>query len=58
MPHTYVQVAKEIINALSRDEGLILEEKLILFGMANDHVTGVAKKLEGGLATWKDGLVQ
>ena len=51
MPHTYLQEVKEIIAALSKDEGLSLEEKLILLGMVTDYITAVTKQLEDELAT-------
>lgn len=57
MPHTYIQDAKGIIDALCRDKGLVLEEKLILLGMVTDFVTEVTKKLEDDLAVCNDGLV-
>ena len=50
MPHTYLQEVKEIIAALSKDEGLSLEEKLILLGMVTDYITAVTKQLEDELA--------
>lgn len=50
MPHTYVPDVKAIIDALSKDDGLILEEKLIVLGMIEDHVAAVTKQLEDELA--------
>lgn len=58
MPHTYLQDVKEVINELTRDQGLTLEEKLILLGMVTDHVGAVTKQLEDELATCKGGLTQ
>lgn len=57
MPHTYLQDIKEIIDALSKDKGFILEEKHIRFGLANDYIEAVRKELEDDLAT-EEGLVQ
>jgi hypothetical protein len=57
MPHTYVQDVKKVISALTRDDGLILEEKLILLNVLTDHLTEVTKQLEDELAASKGGLV-
>lgn len=53
MPRSYVQDVKKIVDALSRDEGLIPEEKYILLGMVNDHIATVTKRLESELAMEK-----
>lgn len=58
MPHTYLQDVKEVINALTGDEGLTLEGKLLLLGMVTDHVAAATKQLEDELATCKGGLTQ
>lgn len=58
MPHTYLQDIKKIIDALSADERLILEEKLIVLGMMNNRITRVTTTIEDELATCKDGLIQ
>lgn len=57
MPHIDLQDVRETVDALSRDEGIILEEKLILLGMANDHVTAVTKKLKGEVASKESSVV-
>lgn len=53
MPHTHLEDAKKIINALSTDEGLILEGKLILLGLVTDYAAQTTKKLESELAREK-----
>ena len=55
MPHTYLQDAKRIIDSLSTDEGLILEEKLILLDLIKNHLTAVTEELESELSTDADG---
>jgi len=49
---------KKIIDALSENEGLTLEGRLILLGLVTDCVIAITRKLEDELATRKDGLVQ
>lgn len=58
MPHTYLEDVKKIINTVSTDEELILEEKLILLGLVTDHLTRVTKTLEDELATRGGSLIQ
>ena len=49
MPHTYIQDAKKTIDALSTDDGLVLEERLILLAMLTDYIAEVTKRLEDEL---------
>ena len=58
MPYTYIQDVKKTVDALSRDEGLILEEKLILLGMVSNYIEAVTKRLEEELASDASGLDQ
>lgn len=55
MPHTYIDDIKKIIDALCKDEGLILEEKLILLDLIKNHITVVARELESELGEDADG---
>lgn len=55
MTNTYVQDVKQIINALSKDEGLPIEGRLILLGILIDHITAVTKSLEDELAMGSGG---
>lgn len=55
MPNTYVQDIKQIVDAMSRDEGLPIEGRLILLGMVMDYITAVSKELEDELATGAGG---
>lgn len=50
MPNTYVQDVKKIVHALSTDESLSLEGKLILLGLVTDDINEATKELEGELA--------
>jgi hypothetical protein len=58
MPHTYLHDVKKIVDALCKDGGLILEEKLILLGMVADHIAAVTNQLEDELAACEGGLTQ
>lgn len=58
MPQTYIEDIKKIIDTLCTDDGLILEEKLILLGLLTDHITKVTTQLEHELAAAKGWLVQ
>ena len=49
MPHTYIEDVKRVVGTLCADDGLTLEEKLILLGMVTDYVTRVTKQLEDEL---------
>jgi hypothetical protein len=57
MPHTYIEDVKKTVETLCRDDGLILEEKLILLGLLADHIREVTKQLEDELAADARGLV-
>jgi hypothetical protein len=57
MPHTYIEDVKNIIGTLCTDDGLILEEKLILLGLLTDHIREVTKQLEDELSADARGLV-
>lgn len=46
MPHTYIQDNKKIVDDLCKDDGLILEEKLILLAVIKGHITAVTEQLE------------
>lgn len=50
MPHNYLVDVKKIVDELSEDDGLILEERLILLSMITDYTAEVSKKLENKLA--------
>lgn len=50
MPHTYLVDVRKIIEGLSTDDGLILEERLVLLRMIAQYIAEVSKKLEDNLA--------
>jgi hypothetical protein len=50
MPHTYLVDVQKIIDDLSKDDGLMLEERLVLLSMITDYTAEVSKKLEDKLA--------
>ena len=57
MPYTFLDDVKKIIDPLSRDEGLMLEEKLIRLRLVAGYVDAAMNRLEDELATEK-GYVQ
>jgi hypothetical protein len=57
MPDTYIQDVKKVVDDLSRDEGLMLEEKLIRLQLVAGYVDTAMNRLEDELATEK-GYVQ
>ena len=57
MPYTFLDNVKKIIDPLSRDEGLMLEEKLIRLRLVAGYVDAAMNRLEDELATEK-GYVQ
>lgn len=46
MPHSYLQDLKRTVNALSTDDTLVLEERLILLGLITEYIDEVRKGLE------------
>lgn len=50
MSHTYLPDVEKIIDALSVDEGVTIEGRLILLGMMTDYITAVTRKLESEMA--------
>lgn len=50
MPHTYLPDVRKILDDLSTDEGLTLEERLILLAMITDYIAKLTKELEDELA--------
>ena len=50
MPNTYVHDVKEIVDTLSKDDGLTLEGRLVLLSLMTDYITVVTKQLEDELA--------
>ena len=57
MPYTFLDDVKKIIDPLSRDEGLMLEEKPIRLRLVAGYVDTAMNRLEDELATEK-GYVQ
>lgn len=53
MPHTYLQDVKTIVDNLSTDRGLALEERLIVLAMMKEYVAIVTRKLEDELSTFE-----
>ena len=58
MPNTYLHDVEEIVDALSKDDGLTLEGRLIVLSLVTNYVATVTKKLEDELATCRGGLIQ
>lgn len=58
MPNAYIRDIKKIVDALSADYGLCLEEKLVWLALVTDYVETVTRKLEDELAACKGGLIQ
>lgn len=47
MRNPYFLETKQIVDTLSADQGLILEEKLILLELMASYIAKVTKELEG-----------
>lgn len=46
MPHTHLRNVLEAVDVLSRDEDLMLEERIILLDLVEDYICEVRQKLE------------
>ena len=55
MPHSYVQDAMKTVDALSADDTLMLEERLVLLNLINDYIVDLTKRLEDKLAGEPEG---